>query len=425
MPRNDVSPEFDFREGVLWITDPFETVRLRGWPDPEARQQLNGEVKKTYRPDFRLLQPTKPLSLDGAHWRQACDSVEGMSAEQAARKRDAFALFRQTIPANYVEAIEKFTSHQWNLLHLLHECPSFFDLLQANPPLAWCLGNNDQFRKLSALSPAYQARWHIHKKQRELLDWLGFSGTEAAVKLMKKVRIEAVAPETMRLLQSAFQTKTPTLPMLSQLESINYGAICLACHPRLCSDITLKLLEEVAHAPAELASANTASVLGDVLSMREHIGPILRFHRGLSEQFQQKGFRSIRSLSACHDKLVAAINSARPPVRMRWKVRDLPPGQFPPAPLAGTDEIIPICTVQDLKREGSEQGNCVATHAHKVYAGRYYVYRMLKPERATVAIVQEYTGFWKEHEIKATRNFPIRPETLQIVRTWLLRSQSR
>ncbi|MCX7008578.1 MAG: hypothetical protein NTY53_15220 [Kiritimatiellaeota bacterium] len=112
-------------------------------------------------------------------------------AARGERKRAAYDAFRQSIPPDVAALLENFVGHQWNMLHLLRERPEFRDLIRANPVLAWCVANNDQFRKLSARSPAFQARWHTHKKQRDLAAWLGFPGTDAFVKLLKRIRAEA------------------------------------------------------------------------------------------------------------------------------------------------------------------------------------------------------------------------------------------
>jgi len=416
MPGDAFIPVFDFRDGRLWIADQISTIWIRGWPAPEAQQKTRVHDWQPFWPAFRLLQGDQPHAQDVEHPLQACDSVEGLGPRQLEGKRKAYAAFRQTLPPDYAAALEGFTSHQWNLIQVLHERPVFLDLLRANPVLAWCVGNNDQFRKLYAKSSATRARWHMHEKQRELMEWLGFPGTESAVKLMKKIRLEAVRPASMCLLQSALQAKAATMKMLSQLDVINFGALYLACHGTVRDHATFRLLNEVARLPSELTDAPTAGMLIDTLNMWHQLGGPEKL----------PAFQTTRAISRQHDELVAIFNRPRPPppqMRPRWTPKMLPTGHFPDPPLEGTAGIVPIRTHQELVAESREQHNCAASQTSQIYQGRYYIYRVLEPERATLAIAQGGSGYWHEVELRIQHNQPVKPETLQFVRTWLWRGQ--
>jgi hypothetical protein len=64
-----------------------------------------------------------------------------------------------------------------------------------NPVLAWCLANNDQFRRYRLpSSPAERARALIPKKQAEILQWLGFPAADSMVRLMRKILPVAITP---------------------------------------------------------------------------------------------------------------------------------------------------------------------------------------------------------------------------------------
>ena len=92
---------------------------------------------------------------------------------------------------------------------------------------------------------------------------------------------------------------------------------------------------------------------------------------------------------------------------------------MPPPPIAGKEgEIEPLETCQELAIEGRLQQHCVGSYAHSVRRGQAYVYRMLKPERATLAIMQGPRG-WTMREIHGYRNADVRPETCQAALDWL------
>ena len=92
---------------------------------------------------------------------------------------------------------------------------------------------------------------------------------------------------------------------------------------------------------------------------------------------------------------------------------------FPPPPLPGTKDIVPICRGRDLVEEGRKQANCVGSYDSRVKDGKYYVYQVLSPQRATLAIVQSADSNWRIDELKTRGNNQASKETLGAVNAWL------
>jgi hypothetical protein len=64
--------------------------------------------------------------------------------------------------------------------------------------------------------------------------------------------------------------------------------------------------------------------------------------------------------------------------------------------------------------------HCVATYWRKVERGTYFIYRVLQPERATLALRwSEVRAAWVIDQLSAFANQPVRPETKQFLRDWL------
>jgi hypothetical protein len=74
---------------------------------------------------------------------------------------------------------------------------------------------------------------------------------------------------------------------------------------------------------------------------------------------------------------------------------------------------------EQLAEEGAQQVNCAATYAAWIENGCGYVYRVLRPERATVAIQQGPDGNWEIQQIRAKGNDPVTEATAQSVEKWL------
>ena len=105
--------------------------------------------------------------------------------------------------------------------------------------------------------------------------------------------------------------------------------------------------------------------------------------------------------------------------------QDLPARErkYPTPPFKGSDAIEPISTRRELFEEGFDQKNCIYSYDEDIVAGRYYVYRVLAPERATISLTKESNGrgrrkVWRIEEIKTRANNPAGWETIDVVNDW-------
>ena len=128
----------------------------------------------------------------------------------------------------------------------------------------------------------------------------------------------------------------------------------------------------------------------------------------LGEEHLIGPFRSTDHVVRVHDRLAVRLNRQQITLQL----------EFPPPPIDGTSDIVPVTTLQMLYEEGTAQRNCAVSRAHEVAKGRAYVYRVLSPERATLQL--DRSGrHWCLGEIKAAGNAPVRNETMDAVADWL------
>ncbi len=121
-------------------------------------------------------------------------------------------------------------------------------------------------------------------------------------------------------------------------------------------------------------------------------------------------FTSIGQLVRHHDALAERLN--REGVS-RWDNL-----QFPPPPLPGTTDIVPLVSPEALLAEGREQANCVASYGRRVARGGQFIYRVLAPERATLLVVRGRDG-WQVGELAGPGNKPVTSVTRQVIERWL------
>jgi hypothetical protein len=169
------NPAYSFADGVLKIDVPLAKTRLRWRPEPQAEELVPGWRKwRDYRPAFRVLRPPETQGKKAAFVLDVQADVA--TNEIAEQKSAAFASFREEIPEEITRVVDPFGSHQWALMVLIRQEPWAMDLAMSNPVLAYALASSDQFRGTPPEAAAVQARWYCHRKQRDLLEWLGFPG---------------------------------------------------------------------------------------------------------------------------------------------------------------------------------------------------------------------------------------------------------
>lgn len=377
--------------------------RLYLKPKPYALYRMPGKDWWPDSPDFKIL-PAPP--------RLPSPDLDG---------------FRSDIPETFVRIIEPFPSHQWMLLRLLYEGKAGLDLAQSNPVLAYVLANCREFRAGEDTEITLLGRLCL-KKQRDLAEWLGFPGTPAMVRLFQKIRPEAACPSRLRMFRSVIARGTFNKE-LGHLRQVNAEVLALVTNSNIADFVSPKLLEEVSERPDV---PHTSDLLFETCAMFRTIRKVRWIRKPVCE--------SVARLQAVHNELIPLYNNAlapppepaepeeeeeevarpreRLPRRRRERAVKPPEPPFPPPPFAGMDGIIPIAHPADLNREGREMHHCVATYKKDVQRSLMYVYRVLRPERATLALRRDTRGRWYPWQIKGIRNAEVSYETTAMVNRW-------
>lgn len=416
---------------VLHLRTFQRDLRIRWAPEPRAEERDTAGALCECWPEFRMLRPPDAPADDSffdlGPEEAAAESARGALAGQKAR---AFAGFRDALPAELVARAEHFPSHQWPMLQLMHGRAEVRDLAGASPVLAFALANNGEFRGTSSDVSAAAARRHCHHKQREIAGWLGFPATDAAVRILRKIPAEAATPSRLRLLRKLLRTRSERVRTLSTLPRLNAGVIELLGLPRLDPFVTDALLQQVLRHPAEERRGEVAWLLTDILRMEQQTGRRLSRDEVRSISAAHAMHQSVLAVYLEHVEREARAERIRQEERLRRdqaeakRKADGAAGLAPPPPLPGNDGIQPLTTRAELQEESRRQGNCVGGYFRRVCRGRCYIYRVTRPERATLAIRQGASGRWYREQIKGPRNQRVRRETELTVDLWLSRTQN-
>ena len=398
------------------IFSEYEVSLIRGWEEPLAVCKGEDGPWENFVPDFRLVAPYRPSAAKrkkAAKTKKVVADAEQMTLDLfadappqprrkpappplAVQRKRAFDAFRFSLPKEVARVLEKFRSHQWNLLLLLSRQRAAVDLAASNPVLAYAVADRLADRP-------YDPRKVGKMPQRELLKMLRVPDTAANVRILRKIPPESLDRRLLpALLATLRSSDSAGLKWLHHVPRVNFGVMRLLLTHEIREGITPALLEEVAAEPTEKYRGNAAAMLSDILVMRSE----------LADPAPLTAFRSLAALRRSHEEISAEFRKLD---RLRTAYGNLPLPPLPGIP----NKIVPLCTQSELIAEGRDQHNCIASYTAQVKARHVFIYRVLDPERATLAIHRGADSNWTIQEIKAKYNQPVCMQTEQFVKDWL------
>ena len=384
------TPGVHFKQGKLRIFTEDEVMIVEAWPSLKAVHKKGIAPWEEFEPRFRILLP--PEKLAGSEAEETLPNGETFSRQ----RQKAFAAFRGRIPVPVAVLVEKYQSRQLKLLRLMLKSPASVELAGTNPALCFALANYKRFRERFCTLEG--AAIVAKRRQREIADWVGFPGTEAAVRILAKIPPESVNMEFLKTLRNLVR-KPKILKILSHLPKLNAGVMGILTNERLRAVTKPALLAEVAECPQEILQPNAADKLTHMMEMLALLAPDASFPT----------IPSLARLQTVHDEVVAEY----------LRVDPLTDHLLPRPPIAGTDNIIPIPNGDELRREGREQRNCAGSLVNRIRGKNFFIDRVLKPERATLSIVMDSDENWIIGELRCYANSNASDATYQAVQNWL------
>lgn len=388
--------------GKLYRFKPHSVEVLLAWPSPKAwRKTLKQPHWSQFRPDIKL--PYGDIDANIERYEAYAEESGQLLFPFYCTKFYPYLMelyWYRTIPADVRALMGLFEARQWHILSFLARCgPGAAELTEMNPALAFALASNWVFHKPVVQRPLRAARSLVNKRQRDILTWLGFPGTEAARRVMAKVDPQSITITRLLYLRQAMMNPA-MLKAMSHLPCLNGGVLRMVTDPELFPYTTPTLLEETARNANETHLCDNAYMLSDCKRMFELLPP-----RGARFPI----IRNTGALQGIHETLVNELANAEIDTT----------ASFPLPPISGTDTIVPITTAQELLEEGRIQHHCVASYInHVAYAEKIYVYRVLKPERATLALGRKGDA-WRIYELKLACNHKPSDVTYQSIINWL------
>ncbi len=409
----DTAAVFDRVTGELYERDEDGWRRTSAWPRLRARRRRLGRAR--WQPSDLLVHlhwPPRPgFQEDTDADRRGGDVVDARFVLGACAS-DAWA---RLIPTRVRQLVAAFAERHGSLLRWAAGGPACIDLLATNPALAALaaecrvLGGPTRVRDVAALQACVEAG----ASQRALLARLDLPATESARRLLTKVRPESLGFDALcglpRVLGDAAVTGR-----LRHLPEVTRAVTRIAADPSvmpLASDGLLRSLVDDERRQ-RLAGAPSPDEHARCTGMR--LATVARWRRELGREEPL----AIGSQPALHRALRALLTHLVA-VNQPGEERPLPPPPFP-----GTEAVVPLTTTFDLVGEGLRMRHCAGSMAGAVAAGEVFLYRVLAPERATLAIEQGDAG-WRVRDLRGRWNQDVAASTWDAIEAWLRAAAGR
>lgn len=319
------------------------------------------------------------------------------------RRHEAAVAFLGLFPPVTRVSVARLPERHWPVLSLLTRCPGADELYASNPALALGLACGNSLRARPVARPLRSARALLRKPRTAMLEWLGFPPAPWVARVLGKVVPGAVSVRLLRYLRTALRAESVPKAFL-HLPRLDLGTLRILTDPELHPLAAFSLLVEIDR--SRMASMRAAYLLRDAAHMyaARHGG------RALPAQ------RSLAGLQRVHDELVERQN--------REGERAMLQLELPPAPVSGTESIIPLTTPAEILEEGRAMHHCVFRYVPEVARGVTYIYRVLEPERATVSLVRRGQT-WSVGQLSGIANARVAGATAAAVHGWVEGVQER
>jgi len=413
---NQPAPHFTAkrRGDFLWIDLPRRQMVLVGWPVMKAWRREPGkggwqECLPYVDLKTGMLAPHSFLShgvpIEHLRWvvEKRKQNPEMQMVDYLAELLECFAPVRRYFAATPLEVTritDQFPQRQWQLLQWLARCGQpALELAASNPALAFCVATRDSFFPTEKRSSFPSGSELLQMTRRNICGHLGFTPQESTVKILSKINPEDCRLPWMRTLRKRLQHDW-VRKVLAHLPVINEDVLTLL-HSKYYESVTPALLLEVS-TPNQ---SEPAIPPGEFL---EGAGKL--YQKWKQRPLPKKRFHCMEDLSAFFIETGAKVDEQERQAVLRLC--------FPSPPLPETETIRAIRTPRLLLQEAEEMRHCAGDYAKEIVAGTVYFYQVLAPERATVSVAKEPSG-WRLSEVHGSCNMPVKDETNRALKVWL------
>lgn len=407
MEKIDWRRGYAWKAGKLYAFEAKQIVVMRMWPDMLAWRRTRKKSWASTRRHADDLLRCAPFEIGVLERHLLLRKQFGGPLVE----RDCYDVFKlnaapvlaalATIPERERRIAARFKDRRWHVLALMARCQGAADLLESNPALGFALANSWVLKDPSPTQPMRAARGLIKRPQVEIMQWLGFPPTKRVRRILSRIEPEALAGRKLPSLQRALWSSA-IQETLVNLPGITSDVMSFICDPDVSDRVTHRFLFDLLQRETVVGSSGCMAPPFYYSHWRDACWNAKSLDRA-----QLPMLRSIAQLEKWHGELAEAYARERDAQRAREV--DGQRVYFCTPPFAGTSAVEPILDSDSLLEEGRCMGHCVASYRHAVEAGRYFVYRVTSPVRATLGLRQD-AGLWAIDQIRGFENRRVTPQ---------------
>jgi hypothetical protein len=290
--------------------------------------------------------------------------------------------------------------------------PEITDLLRDAPILAVMLVYSRAQMRIS-LAEFVAA---LHGPRTEICRLLGGTGTKSELRLLLKVKWDAITEPDVGIAFGILSRRefSDTARLLKVALMDTFLADQLLRYPEAFASPAVRRSVEKRYSvfPEKKITSKEREEMKNLMTIARDAYRMAKDQNMTAAAARFKAITSAVALKRLHDDLSKTKDLSR-------YARDpLFKSTFDPPPLPGTDTIVPIKTYVGLFEEGQEMHNCVFSYCRIIWEKKYYVYKVLAPQRATLGILFEKNGKKKIDQLRLACNTAPSEETYAAVEKW-------
>jgi len=314
------------------------------------------------------------------------------------------ARYAQDLPREVVRGVAAFAYGQLAMLQVCAASPRGEQLLRSAPVLLWLIAPT-LLRQSEGRTEALHDLLGL--RQRDLLALYCWRGNSALTRLLAKV---PPAIDADRRILTAILAWEEASSLLRLKPKVDWALLRLidGQRSRISNPVARSIIMSDMEPPAMArALGNLDRIVQDTTNLGQQLG----ITDAAALVAACTGWRMLRGL---HDAWTKRLNSVELDVMIEQC------GDYlPPPPLPGTNAIQPVGSVRELLLEGMVMHHCVGSYIDAVRSGTCYIYRVTKPERATLEIQRNQSGVWVQAQLKSYCNGRPGMDVVRQVQKWL------
>jgi hypothetical protein len=298
----------------------------------------------------------------------------------AARRRpadDPVRRFIASIPAGMLESGERCGQFELTALRLLRRHQAARDLAAASPNVFWLVA-----ARAAALQPEPAALAEVlGQRKHQVLSWaVGFDARPTQVKFVEKIALPVRGENELALVTDAVSSPAVARHFRHHTRVSSRILQVAMRHHRMRPEVfAAHFYGDATRSEDTLVVEETVRIARDTLRLGRLL-QIPSFTRMVTS------VRTVEDLHTLHDRWTARANAGRDEATIQELLEKHGHVRFPEPPVAGTEGIVSIRTIEQLLTEGREMGHCVSSYAWKCIDGESFIYKIVAPERATLEL---------------------------------------